>query len=235
MTLRATLRSSNGFTYIAALALVVIVGILAAQTATFWKLRMQREKETELIFRGTQIRDAMRRYYGMPLTANGLVTPPGATAPTTTVAPTDIPAGAPQLNELKELLQDPKSAGKSRSLRKLYLDPMIGKDEPLAGKGSSSAGKGNPMSGDDRWFLERNANQKIIGVSSFSDAEPIKQGNFPLDLEPADFEGKKKYSEWKFLVGRYPKPAPDGGVKGLDKSTSGTSSGGTGTPSSTTK
>jgi type II secretory pathway pseudopilin PulG len=206
-----TLRSSAGFTYIAALALVVIVGILAAQTANYWKLTAQRERETELIFRGTQIRDAMRRWYGMPLTANGLPAPvAGATTSTTgtQAAPSAIPAGAPQLNELKDLLQAPvlhdsKVPVQSRALRREYLDPMSGKND---------------------WHLEKDGNQKIIGVSSLSEAEPIKQKGFPFDLEPSDFEQKKKYSEWKFLCTRYPKPAVAGGVKGLTTSAPGATS-----------
>ncbi|OGU06603.1 MAG: hypothetical protein A2075_08445 [Geobacteraceae bacterium GWC2_58_44] len=168
--------SEGGFTYVAALVMVVILGVMSAQAAVVWKTTMQRERETELIFRGTQIRDAMRRWYGMP-GANG-----------------KQPAVRPNLGRLEDLLQASDSAGKKRYLRKLYLDPMTGKD----------------------WALVKDAGQRIIGVASTSEAEPIKQANFPLDLEPSDFEGKKKYSEWQFIYNRVPKPAGTGGsITGL--------------------
>jgi type II secretory pathway pseudopilin PulG len=173
---RRILRSSDGFTYIAALVMVVIMGIILGQAASVWSTRMKRERETELIFRGTQIRDAMRRYYGMAPDPYGPT--PGA-AP---LLPLTIPATAPKINELKDLVQAPTAAGKRRYLRKLYLDPMTGKD----------------------FELLRNPNQQIVGVRSTSGGAPIKQGNFPFDLFPDDFEGKKKYSEWWFVCDHYP-------------------------------
>lgn len=70
------------------------------------------------------------------------------------------------------------------------------------------------------WKLLKDANQRIIGVASTSETEPIKKGNFALDLDPADFEGKKKYSEWQFICIHWPKPAgTGGGVKGLGTTT----------------
>ena len=176
------LRSSTGFTYLAVLVMVVIMGIMLAQVGSYWKTRMQRERELELIFRGTQIRDAMRRWY--KLTKNGAT-------PKLSVLPND-----PKLNELKDLLQDPNSAGKTHYLRKLYLDPMTGKE----------------------WGLIRNANQMVVGVASTSEAEPIKQANFPFDLNQADFEGKKKYSEWQFICDRWPVPGTTGIQRGISTS-----------------
>jgi len=81
---------------------------------------------------------------------------------------------------------------------KLYLDPMTGKE----------------------WMLIKDASQRIIGVASTSEADPIKKANFPFDLDPADFEGKKKYSEWQFICIHWPKPGTTGGgVKGLGTTT----------------
>ena len=182
--MRRLLGSSGGFTYVAALVMVIITGIMLSQAALVWKTKMQREREIELIFRGTQMRDALRRWYNLRPGPNGQV-------------PTSIPPGVQGPSELKDLLQDPRSAGKAHFLRKLYPDPMMpGKD----------------------WALERDTSQRIVGVYSTSEAEPIKQGNFPFDLEPADFEGKKKYSEWKFICNHWPKPGAVGGFKGLSTS-----------------
>jgi type II secretory pathway pseudopilin PulG len=167
------LQSNAGYTYVAAVVTVVILGIMSAQAAQVWKTTMQREKETELIFRGTQFKNAMRAWYGMK-------------DKSTAIAP-----GRPNLTRLEDLVQDPSFAGKKRYLRKLYKDPMTGED----------------------FVPVKNSAQQVIGVASASEEAPIKQGNFPLDLEPGDFEGKKKYSEWQFRCDRWPKPAVNGGAK----------------------
>jgi type II secretory pathway pseudopilin PulG len=194
---KSALRSSAGFTYIAALVMVVIVGIMVTQSAELWSTKMQREREVELIFRGTQIRNAMRRWYGFTPPA-ALGTLPAAAAG---AAPAAAPAAAPprgNLPELKALVVDPNMASKVHFLRASNLvDPMTGKE----------------------WGLVKDATQKIIGVASTSDAAPLKQANFPFDLVPADFEGKKKYSEWQFIYNRVPTPgATGGGITGLKTS-----------------
>jgi type II secretory pathway pseudopilin PulG len=77
---------------------------------------------------------------------------------------------------LDELLRDPRDPGVVRHLRKLYHDPIIGGSE---------------------WGLVRGPGDRIMGVYSPSDEQPIRQANF----EPADaaFEGREKYSEWQFI------------------------------------
>ena len=65
--------------------------------------------------------------------------------------------------------------------------------------------------------------------------EPLKQANFPWDLVPADFEGKKKYSDWQFICNKFPTPGGAGGVKGLGgTSNPGTSNPGTSNPGGAT-
>lgn len=46
------------------------------------------------------------------------------------------------------------------------------------------------------------ANQRIRGVKTKSDEEPLKKANFQDEFK--SFEGKKKYSEWVFEY--MPKP-----------------------------
>lgn len=104
------IRSSASLTYIAALVMVMIMGIMLSQAAVVWKTPMQREREAELIFRGTQIRDAMRRWYKLTPGPDGFIARPGMSG----VSPTAITAGSPSLNELKDLLLDPRSASKVR-------------------------------------------------------------------------------------------------------------------------
>lgn len=118
------LRSSAGFTYIGALMTVVVVGIMLSQAAVIWKTKMQREREVELIFRGTQIRDAMRRWYDWKL-VNGVPKP----------KPPPKPGEPPQipLTDLKQLLLDPHKLSKVRYLRPSNLvDPITGGEwEPI--------------------------------------------------------------------------------------------------------
>ena len=174
--MRRVLGSSGGYTYIAVLVMVIVMGILAERGAMVWKTVMQREKETELLSRGTQVRDAMRRWYKVKVV-------PGKE----TTEPIDAKAPKPpNLPDLKALLINPNSpGGKPRYLRPSALvDPM------------------NPDE-DKEWDVIRR-DGKIVGVHSVSEKEPLKKGNFPYDLHPADFEQKSKYSDWHFIYDRVP-------------------------------
>ena len=166
--------SQAGFTYMAVLVLVMIMGIMMSVSAQVWSTVMQREREQELLFRGTQIRDAIERWNN-PLPGQ----PP-----------------AMRLNSLKDLLKDPRTAGTIRYLRRIYKDPITGKDFAVSPP--------DPIRG-------------IIGVASTSKKEPMKQDNFP-DIYK-DFTGKKHYSDWQFVC----RPAGltgavTGGVSGLPNS-----------------
>jgi len=99
------LRSAAGFTYIAALFMVVVMGIMLGAVGQSVKVIMKREREKELIFRGLQYRDAIERW-----SKKGNVN-----------APTP-------LLDLKNLLKDPRSAAGERHLRQLYPDPLTGKE-----------------------------------------------------------------------------------------------------------
>jgi type II secretory pathway pseudopilin PulG len=169
------LRSSAGFTYIAALVMVVIMGIMITRATQSWTMRAKRAREAELIYQGTQVRDALRRWYNVKYDTKGVVSVLDSKRP--------LKPGGPR--ELADLL-------KGSELQKVrYLRPSSMKD---------------PMTGKD-WTLVKDGAQSIIGVSSSSELAPLKQANFPSDLEPGDFEGKKKYSEWVFIYNRAPKPA----------------------------
>jgi len=189
-----TFRSQRGFTYIAAMVTVIILGIVLGSASTYWSTRMKRERETELLFRGIQYRDAIRAWYGYD--------PVTATTNPAILARRGLQQPLP-LRELKDLLKDPNSTSGARYLRKLYPDPV------------KSFETGKPEDFD----VVRGANQEIIGVKSKSEAKPLKQANFDDDprtgLEPSDFEGKEKYSDWQFIYNRAPKPGTAGGVKGL--------------------
>jgi Tfp pilus assembly protein PilE len=207
------LSSSAGFTYIAALVMVVIVGIMAAKAVTVWSTYMQREREAELIYKGIQIRDGMRRFYGMTVRPYGSYVAPGA--PPVVPAPVTKPNFAKQFNELKDLVQATDTAGKKHYVRQ---SDLLVKD-PASGKVMEWAFYKDPSSG-----------MKITGVFLPSEGAPIKQGNFPLGLHPDDFKEKKKYSDWVFICTRYPQPDVGGGSQ---KGANGTTPNGT-SPSGTT-
>jgi type II secretory pathway pseudopilin PulG len=97
---------ARGFTYIAMLISVVIIGIGLAGTAEVWSLAQQREKEAELLFVGNQYREAIGRYYD--------ATPGG---------------GKRYPQKLEHLLEDNRYPMPRRHLRKLYADPLTGKAE----------------------------------------------------------------------------------------------------------
>lgn len=145
--------NSRGFTYVALLAGIVIIGIMLGATGKYWKAVMQRDREEELLFRGDQYRRAIQSYAeAVP----GVVTYP---------------------QNIDDLLKDNRTAKGRRHLRQKYSDPITG--------------------GEFQLFRDQTKGNRITGVYSASDKEPIKQANFPDQYR--DFEGKKKYSEWKFM------------------------------------
>ncbi|UFS72597.1 type II secretion system GspH family protein [Geomonas sp. RF6] len=184
-----TVLGERGFTYIGAMVAVILMGIALGVAGTYWSTRMQRDRETELIFRGIQYRDAIRGWYGYVWDDKSKSFKNDPAARTRL----GLPAEAPPLTDLEQLVKDPNSSGKVRWLRRLYPDPVL----------SFQTGK------PEKWDVVKDANQRIIGVKSRSEARPLKQGTFPDDpisgLEPADFEGKEKYSDWQFIYNRVPK------------------------------
>jgi type II secretory pathway pseudopilin PulG len=101
----STARGSRGFTYLALLIGVALMGIMLAGAATLWSLSAQRDKEAELLFIGHQFRHAIARYYA----AGG--------------------AGFQYPRDLQDLVEDPRSAVPRRFLRRVYLDPMTGAND----------------------------------------------------------------------------------------------------------
>jgi type II secretory pathway pseudopilin PulG len=167
-----TMPNNKGFTYLMAMMIIMIMGIMLGMVGQSWKTIMQREREEELIFRGTQIMDAIGRW-NKPKPGEHVATP---------------------LRDLKDLVQDPRTLTIKRYLRRLYTDPMTGKE----------------------WNVINDPNLGITGVASTSQSKPLKTGNFPVGLE--SFEKKERYSDWLFDAGQK-KPGipntPSTGIKGL--------------------
>ena len=124
----ARFRNSRGFTYLALLAAIVIIGISLGSAARSWQNISLREKEEELIFRGNQYRLAIERYY------------------------LALPAKRQYPSTLEELLKDSRTPTGKRHLRQKYLDPITGKDfvliqDPLSKRiiGVRSASEKKPL------------------------------------------------------------------------------------------
>jgi type II secretory pathway pseudopilin PulG len=90
-----------GFTYLAVLFLVTVMGAMLAATGTIWSTAQQREKERELLFDGNQFRRAIGLYYEKS---------PGAIK--------KYPA------TLNDLLKDERQLATQRYLRRIFIDPM---------------------------------------------------------------------------------------------------------------
>lgn len=97
--------NDKGFTYLALLFAVTVIGITFAVGGQVWSTVVMREKEKELLLRGGEIRAAIGRYYEKS---------PGSKA---------------YPRNLVELLKDPRYPVTSRYLRRIYEDPMTGKPD----------------------------------------------------------------------------------------------------------
>ena len=149
----------RGFTYLGVMFVVALMGVLLAAAGEVWHTQAMREREAELLFVGDQYRRAITRYHA---------------------------AGGRYPRELAELLKDPRWPDTRRYLRKLYADPVTGKNE---------------------WGLVKSADGGIAGVHSLSEATPFKTAGFKQEY--AGFQGKRKYADWQFAL--VPPGAAQGG------------------------
>ncbi len=164
-------RSVNGFTFLAVMFAIVLIGLSLTGAVQQWKTIMKRERETELLFRGDQIRKAIAAY--VTYCQTHAVQAPCIQTPGTPKYP----------QKLEDLVKVPNTSATKRFLRKVYKDPITNED----------------------WAYVK-IGDRIKGVYSKSDEEPLKQANFPDDYK--FFEGKKKYSEWVFVFTPAPPAVP---------------------------
>jgi type II secretory pathway pseudopilin PulG len=156
------------------MAAVVIIGIMVGAAAQSWTTFMKREREEELIFRGTQYMNAIKLWYNHdPGTGKATYKKPQPGMPQPALM--EPSASGRPLRNLEDLLWDPYSPNPTPFIRRLYKDPMTNKD----------------------FVAILDANQAIIGVRSTSEDEPIKKGNFPDELQ--ELNDKMSYKEWAFV------------------------------------
>src|SRR5205085_3249330 len=94
-----------GFTYIGLLLGIAIMGFFMAAVSEVWHTAVKRERETELLFAGDQIRKALTRYA------------------------ISAPGGERYPRQLEDLLRDPRYPLPRRYLRQVYRDPMTASGE----------------------------------------------------------------------------------------------------------
>jgi type II secretory pathway pseudopilin PulG len=162
--------NQNGFTYILALTIVMIMGIMLGMVGQSWQTIAQREREKELLFRGSQIKEAIENWYHKTYI-------PGGGAGSKTNKP---------LLDLKELLEGGQQASKKPYLPhtyatelddnpkcapdcpklKVYQDPMTGKNWNIIKCDVSTA--------TNAFCMQFKGTNTIIGVASNSDETPFR-------------------------------------------------------------
>jgi len=92
----------GGFTYLGALFAVVLLGVALAATGEVWHTSSRRDKEQELLYAGSQLRQAIQSYHQKS-------------------------PGAPEYPlRLEDLVRDNRYPFVMRHLRRIYPDPMTG-------------------------------------------------------------------------------------------------------------
>jgi type II secretory pathway pseudopilin PulG len=99
-------RAQAGFTYLALMLAVLVMGVMLAALGEAWHAAAQRDKEAQLLFAGNQMRNALMQFY-VHSPAQALRHPAS----------------------LEALLRDERTAAVRRYLRKIEVDPMTGKPE----------------------------------------------------------------------------------------------------------
>lgn len=117
MGCRMSTGRQRGFTYLMLLWWVAISGVMLAALGHRWSTEMRRQRETDLVFRGQQIKQALLSYQRQPVEA-------GPTLPVS----------------LDELLEDHRGPKVVRHLRQVWADPVTGKPWGLVLAGDRIAG-----------------------------------------------------------------------------------------------
>jgi type II secretory pathway pseudopilin PulG len=163
-----SISNQNGFTYILALFVVMIMGIMLGLVGQSWKNIKQREKEKELLFRGSQIKEAIENWnnpnYPKP---GGRLRHP--------------------IMDLKDLLQDPYSLTKIKFLPQNYAADVDSKNSKCAPDCAKLRIYQDPMTGKEWTIIRGNKDASgniivtpgaqgggIVGVASKSEETPIR-------------------------------------------------------------
>lgn len=167
--------NQNGFTYILALTIVMIMGIMLGMVGQSWKTIKQRELEEELIFRGDQVAELV--YQGMLCKSATIV----QTAGIQNLWLVNSPKGT-VLDDLVTGKEERCINGTTRKFRlraSAALDPMTNKPWQII----------KPF-GDTAHFK---------GVASDSKKEPFRKSFKEIyDTNSIYLDDRATYSDWSF-------------------------------------
>jgi type II secretory pathway pseudopilin PulG len=155
LTGKVTGAAQSGFSYIGILLFIAISGIALAATGQMWSTEIKRQREKELLFVGAQYAHAIQSYY--EATPNGVRQYP---------------------KDLQDLLLDARFPVVKRHLRKLYNDPVTGKQD---------------------WGLIK-VQGRVVGVHSLSMANPVRSTGFPKSLVIRESDMPLTYADWQFVL-----------------------------------
>lgn len=164
--------NQNGFTYVLALTIIMIMGIMLGMVGQSWKTIKQRELEEEMIFRGDQVAEVVYQkllYESANLNQNTNLFLWTINSVNGTI--------------LDELVKGVDSTIKSKPNRKYRLRPSATID-PLTNK---------------QWRIVTPVgdNTRFAGVRSESTLEPLRK-NFVTIYDSKLLDEKKQYSDWAF-------------------------------------
>jgi type II secretory pathway pseudopilin PulG len=165
--------NQDGFTYILALTVVMIMGIMLGMVGQSWKIIKQRELEDEMIFRGDQVAELI---YQDLLCKN-------AGQAQNTVNQFLWPVDSSNGTILDDLINGKEEKCTNGSIKKLRLRVSAAMDPAT----------------NSRWHLVRPVgdNTRFAGVASGSDKEPLRK-SFESIYDSKQLDEKKQYSEWLF-------------------------------------
>ena len=161
------LNSQQGAVLLMVLVSVVLLGLMAGIAGSSWQTIIQRAKETDLLWKGNQIRRAIGSYY--------------ETSHAGGAAPQSFPS------ELDFLIKDPRFLETRRHLRRLYPDPMTGEDWEIikdpSGRimGVRSSSEKEPFKQDS--FIEEN--KSFVDQKSYRDWQFIYKSKKKTVLLPS--------------------------------------------------
>ena len=167
------IRNQDGFTYILALTVVMIMGIMLGMVGQSWKVVKQRELEDEMIFRGDQVAELI--YQSLLCNNPGLA----QNMVNQFLWPVNSPTGT-VLDDLVNGKEERCANGTIKRFRlrvSASLDPTTNSQWKIA----------SPV-GDTTRFS---------GVVSDSTKEPLRK-NFKSLYDSKQLDEKKQYSEWLF-------------------------------------
>lgn len=169
-----TIANQNGFTYILALTIVMIMGIMLGMVGQSWKTFKQRELEEEMIFRGDQVAELI--YQKILCNTN----PNTGANINSFLWQNNYPKGT-VLDGLVEGVEDgcfnPPKRRKFRLRASAALDPMTNK----------------------QWLIVKPVGDatRFAGVMSGSKEEPLRK-SFKEIYDSKLLDDKKQYSDWEF-------------------------------------